>query len=70
KTGNYRRFSWNMQKMEADIFVDSVYANLASWMHLEPQRRSLSMLLFEASARSQSLRIPNPLSLAVGNHLS
>ena len=30
KTGNYRRFSWNMQRMEADIFVDSVYANLAS----------------------------------------
>ena len=29
KTGNYRRFSWNMQRMEADIFVDSVYANLA-----------------------------------------
>ena len=30
KTGNYRRFSWNMQRMEADIFVDSVYANVAS----------------------------------------
>ena len=30
KTGNYRRFSWNMQRMEADIFVDSIYANLAS----------------------------------------
>ena len=30
KTGNYRRFSWNMQRMEADIFVDSVYAHLAS----------------------------------------
>ena len=30
KTGKYRRFSWNMQRMEADIFVDSVYASLAS----------------------------------------
>ena len=30
KSGNYRRVSWNMQRMEADIFVDSVYANLAS----------------------------------------
>ena len=30
KTGNYRRFSWNMQRMEADIFVDCVYASLAS----------------------------------------
>ncbi|MGI9442699.1 MAG: hypothetical protein ACR2N1_09550 [Rubripirellula sp.] len=30
KAGNYRRFSWNMQRMEADIFVDSVYVNLAS----------------------------------------
>ena len=30
QTGNYRRFSWNMQRMEADIFVDSVYANLAN----------------------------------------
>ena len=29
KTGNYRRFSWEMQRREADIFVDSVYANLA-----------------------------------------
>ena len=29
KTGNYKRFSWNMQRIEADIFVDSVYASLA-----------------------------------------
>ena len=69
KTGNYRRFSWNMQRMEADIFVDSVYANLASLkipaltvhdsvgIPISHAKRIKKLLLDELSKRGYKVKI-------------